>query len=276
MSQPNEWSYSASDETPGARTRRRPVVIAVAAVIAVLVVALVTWLVWPNPAPTAPTEAAADDGPKPMLNEKPPTVIENGIEPRTLYPPGYVDFDSSKYESSRDSSYVPGSKYDTTSNPAGCEKDPLFEDRYGSILDDEDPDKYDRYPVSLLMYPVDDPGGNKEDTRGFNLAVWPAKNTDNLDTYRQWYEKCRGAKVTTTVSKDGVVSKQETRTQDESVIAAPSSQAADSFALARPDRDVCELYGLIRGMMVSVTCPPAQKAAGVQLWRTVIHRITDI
>ena len=82
--------------------------------------------------------------------------------------------------------------------------------------------------------------------------------------------------ITTTVTKFGQVVDRTTRTQELGYTDAPASVADDSLALTREGRELCHFYGLTRGMIVSVECPPTQADAGAQLFRTVVQRIRDI
>jgi hypothetical protein len=268
---PGGWSYTAP-AAPRRRISRRIVVIA-AIVVVVLVAGLVTWLVWPS----KPSQAADADTPvikKSMLNDKPPTVILNGLDFRSLYPPGYVDFDSSK---SGDSGvdYDPDADYDTKTEPEGCEYDPLFA-RMLNFINPKDADEYDRYPIHLLMYPVDDPGGAKEDSRGFSVQISPSEDPTSLNYLRDWAKRCNGAKETTTTTKNGQVIKQETSTRDVGYTEAPASDAADGLERTSKGKPSCDFVGLVRGMVVEVSCPPNQRDAGVNLYRTVIRRIGEL
>jgi hypothetical protein len=240
--------------------------------VVLLVAALVTWLVWPADPPPA-DDAEAPVIKKTMLNDKPPTVILNGLDFRSLYPPGYVDFDSSK--SGDDGvDYDPDADYDTKTEPDGCAYDPLL----AKILkfDDEDPEKYDRYPINMLMYPVDDPGGAKEDARGFSIQISPSEDPTSLNYLRDWANRCNGAKETVTTTKNGQVIKQETSTLNVGYTEAPASDATDALEQTSKGKDSCNFVGLIRGMVVQVSCPPNQRDAGINLYRTVIRRIGEI
>ncbi|WP_141564481.1 hypothetical protein [Mycolicibacterium palauense] len=269
------WSY-AGDPTPGpgGPRRRRRWLVAAAAVVVVLLAALVGWLVWPHPA--GPQDSAKSVAQRPMLNDQPPTVILNNLDFRSLYPPGYVDWDMSKKTTGGpdDIGYDPDAHYETTSSPTGCARDPLFEAEHD--FEHKDPDRYQRYPILLLMYPVDDPGGNAEDTRGFFVSVYPAPDPTSLESFRQWYSRCHGAKVTVTVTKDGQVIRESTSTEDTVLTEAPVSEAQDSFAREQPDQASCNYVGLVRGLIVEVSCPPTQRDAGAELYRTVIGRINAI
>jgi hypothetical protein len=141
MSAPSGWSYSATpDEAGPRRISRRTIVIAVAVVV-VLIAGLLTWLLWPKATPTNQGEVVTTQ--KPLLNDKPPTVILNGLQRRSLYPPGYIDYDPSKSGPS-DFVYDPDRDYEDTSSSPGCEDDPLTELQYD--FDNKDPEHYNRYP----------------------------------------------------------------------------------------------------------------------------------
>lgn len=276
---PDQWSYSAPPGAARARklSRRTIVVGSVGvAVVVLLAVALVAWLAWPRTAPI--DQADAPDTDRPLLSDKPPTMILNAIDFDSLYPPGYTEFDYTKMDRGTDSSYDPDRKYTFSSDPAGCtsDDDPMYNAKYDFGSDDKDPERYKDSRISRLMYPVDDPGGNKEDSQSFSLTVFVSRDPTSLDFSRQWYERCKGAKVTTVVSKNGQVIETKTRTLDHLVTAAPESAADDSFALTTTETEECDYYGLVRGMIVNVTCPPAQKDAGAQLFRKVIIGLQEV
>ena len=201
MTEPSGWSYStAPDETGRRPISRRTIVIAVAVVV-VLIAGLLTWLLWPKSTPTNQGEVVTTQ--KPLLSDKPPTVILNGLQRRSLYPPGYIDYDPSK-DTGSGYEYDPDRDYEDNVVAArlrGRSPRSTFEFDF----DNEDPDRYDRYPLIEIMYPVDDPGGSKEDSAGFFVSIFPAKNPTSLDEFRQWYDRCHGAQVTTTVTKFGQV-----------------------------------------------------------------------
>ena len=271
MTEPSGWSYAtASDEAGPRRISRRTIVIAVAVVV-VLIAGLLTWLLWPKSTPTNQGEVVTTQ--KPLLSDKPPTVILNGLQRRSLYPPGYIDYDPSKTTSSG-YEYDPDREYEEASSPPGCENDPLFDLEHD--FNNEAPDRYGRYPLIEIMYPVDDPGGSKEDSPGFFVSIFPAKNPTSLDEFRQWYDRCHGAQVTTTVTKFGQVIDQSTRTNDIGYTDAPESGADDSFTKTKEGQPLCSFVGLTRGMIVEVRCPESQVEAGTQLFRTVVQRIKDI
>jgi hypothetical protein len=269
---PGEWSYSAAPPAAGRRRTSRWMIVAAVAVAVLLIAPLVTWLAWPS----TPSQDQADaaSAPKPLLNDKPPTMILNGLQKRSLYPPGYIDYDPSKDTSDSDFEYDPERDYETTSSPPGCEESPLNALQYD--FDNTDPERYGRYPITEVMYPVDDPGGSKEDSPGFYVSIYPAKNPTTLDEFRQWYERCQNAQVTTTVTKHGQVIEQTTSTQDVGYTDAPISAADDSFALTKAGKDICTFIGLVRGMIVDVSCRTSQEEAGAQLFRTVVQRVHDI
>ncbi|OBJ95378.1 hypothetical protein [Mycolicibacterium fortuitum] len=276
---PDPWSYSAVPGTarPRKLSRRALTLGGIGIAVALLlVVALVTWLAWPQSAPVE--QADNPQASKPLLSDKPPTMILNAIDFDSLYPPGYTEFDSKKMDRRSDYEYDPDRKYDSTSQPPGCtsEDDPIYDAKWDFGTDDKDPERYKNARISRLMYPVDDPGGNKEDSQSFSLTVFVSKDPTSLDFGRQWYERCQGAKITTTVSKNGQVIKTETDTLNHVVTAAPESAADDSFALTTTDKETCDYYGLVRGMIVNVMCPPAQKDAGAQLFRKVIIGLQEV
>jgi hypothetical protein len=266
---PGAWSYAAASGSSGARRVPRRTLIFAIVVAVVLIAGLVTWLAWPKTESANQPELSA---PKPLLNDKPPTVILNGIQKRSLYPPGYIDYDPTKNTEEYD--YDPDRDYQTTSSPPGCEDDPLLDLQFD--FDNEDPERYSSYPITEIMYPVDDPGGNKTGSRGFSFSIYPAKNPANLDEFRQWYDRCRGAQVTTTVTKHGQVIEQTTSPNDIGYTDAPASAADDSFGMTKDGKDLCSYVGLVRGMIVDVSCPDGQAEAGAELFRTVIQRMKDI
>lgn len=266
---PSAWSYASAPGSSGARRRPRRAIIIAAAAVIVLIAGLVSWLAWPKPQAGSQPEVSA---PKPLLNDKPPTVILNGIQKRSLYPPGYIDYDPTKNTEHYD--YDPDRDYQTTSSPPGCEDDPLSGLQYD--FKNENPERYSSYPITEIMYPVDDPGGNKEDSRGFYISIYPAKNPANLDEFRHWYDRCRGAQVTTTVTKHGQVIEQTTSQEKMGYTDAPTSAADDSFGMTKDGKDLCSYIGLVRGMIVDVSCPDGQADAGAELFRTVIQRVKDI
>ncbi|AMO63630.1 Uncharacterised protein [Mycolicibacterium phlei] len=269
MTQPtNTWSYQ--ETTVPVRRRRRTVV--VAAVVLALTAGLVAWLAWP--AQRADEDRAETPVIKELLNDKPPTMILNALNYRTLYPPGYVDYDWSKRES-KPADYDRDREYESTSAPPDCEGNPLFDAEFDLFLGRFADDAYE-YPIHLWMFPVDDPGGNADDARGFSVSIFPAPNPASLSEFKEWFDRCRGATITTTVTKFGQVVDRTTRTQELGYTDAPASVADDSLALTREGRELCHFYGLTRGMIVSVECPPTQADAGAQLFRTVVQRIRDI
>lgn len=271
MSAPSGWSYSATPAQAGPRRiARRTIVIAVAAVV-VLIAGLLTWLLWPKSTQVDQGEVVTTQ--KPLLNDKPPTVILNGLQRRSLYPPGYIDYDPSKSTGSG-YEYDPDREYEETSSPPGCENDPLFDLEHD--FNNKAPDRYGRYPLIEVMYPVDDPGGNNEDNRGFFVSIFPATDPASLGEFRQWYDKCKNAQVTTTVTKFGQVIDQTTRTNSIGYTDAPESGADDSFTKTKDGEPLCNFVGLTRGMIVEVSCPETQMDAGTQLFRTVVQRIKDI
>jgi hypothetical protein len=271
---PPAWSYSTPRSAErGRRPSGRWIVLAVVAVLAFA--ALFTWLALP-PTVTHPSHAADSYGRKPSLADLPPTVFINALRPRSLYPPGYVDFDLSqgKQLGPEDIHYVPGANYALSSSPPGCEHDPLSDNEIDTT--NTDPERYHDYPVLLIMYPVDDAGGNKGNN-GFFLNVFPAKDPKGLSNFREYYSRCQGARITVTATKDGQVVYQNTDTIDNVILDAPNSAAEDSFVRGpTKDSQTYEYIGLIRGMIVTVQCPEAQKDAGVQLFRTALLRIWDI
>ena len=268
---PSAWSYSATPDQAGPRRISRHTIVIAVAVVVVLIAGLLTWLLWPKSTQVDQDEVVTTQ--KPLLNDKPPTVILNGLQRRSLYPPGYIDYDPSKNTSS-DYEYDPDRDYETTSSPPGCESDPLTDLQYD--FDNKDPERYNRYPITEVMYPVDDPGGSKEDSPGFYVSIYPAKNPASLDEFRQWYDRCLNAQVTTTVTKFGQVIDQTTRPNVLSYTNAPESGADDSFAMTKEGEPLCSYVGLTRGMIVDVSCPESQVEAGKQLFRTVVQRIKDI
>lgn len=209
MTQPSGWSYSTAPDDSGRRPiSRRTIVIAVAVVI-VLIAGLLTWLLWPKSAPLDQPDAASAQ--KPLLNDEPPTLILNGLQKRSLYPPGYIDYDPSK-DTGSGYEYDPDRDYETTSSPPGCEDDPLNDLQYD--FDNKNPEHYNRHPITEVMYPVDDPGGSKEDSPG-------------------WYDRCHGAQVSTTVTKFGQVIDQTTRTNEIGYTDAPESGARPGIGRRR-------------------------------------------
>jgi hypothetical protein len=274
---PPPWSYA----TPrGAADRRRPARrwILLAAVAVLAATGLLIWLALP-PTVTHPSHAGDSYARKPSLADLPPTVFINALHPRSLYPPGYVDFDMSQGKqqlSPEDIHYVPGADYTLSSSPPGCEHNPLSDTKIDTT--DTDPERYRGYPVLFIMYPVDDPGGNKGDN-GFFLNVFPANDPKGLDKFRDYFKRCQGALISLTVTKDGQVVYQHTDPDpiDNVILDAPSSAAEDSF-LEGPTKDsqTYEYVGLIRGMVVTVQCPVTQKDAGLQLFRTTLLRIWDM
>jgi hypothetical protein len=266
---PSAWSF-ATPPRGMRRVSRRALVFAVVAVV-VLIAGLITWLVWPQDTPQSDADAPVIN--KTLLNDKPPTTILNALDYRSLYPPGYVDYDYSKSEGSEPLDL--DRDYEESSTPPGCDDNPLFESQYSSILDIANPETYRGYPITLRMYPVDDPGGTKDDTRGFSVSISPAKNPANLDEFRQWFDRCENATITTTVTKFGQFIERTTETQELGYTDPPASTADDAFTLTKAGKDQCDFYGLTRGMMVEVECPPTQHDAGAQLFRTVIQRIQD-
>ncbi|MBP2454855.1 hypothetical protein [Mycolicibacterium lutetiense] len=276
---PNPWSYSvtAGDASPRKLSRRTMILSGVGiAVVVLLVAALVAWLAWPRSAPIE--QADTPEKGRPLLSDKPPTMILNAIDFNSLYPPGYTEFDHTKMDRGSGSSYDPDREYKSTSEPTGCtsDDDPIYDAKWDFVADDKDPERYRDSRISRLMYPVDDPGGNKEDTQSFSLTVFVSKDPTSLDFGRQWYERCKDAKITTVVSKHGQVIETKTRTLNHVVIAAPESAADDSFALTTTEKEKCDYYGLVRGMIVNVSCPPAQKDAGAQLFRKVIIGLQEV
>lgn len=272
---PLAWSYT----TPRSGTRlgrpaRRWILLAAAAVLAAA--GLLTWLALP-PTVTHPDHAGESYGRKPSLGDEPPTVILNALRFRSLYPPGYVDFDLSQQKlSPSDIHYVPGADYELSASPAECEHDPLSDNEHPPYTPDPKPEKYSRYPVLVIMYPVDDPGGNKGDN-GFYLSVFPANDPKGLDNFQTYYKRCQGAQITVTATKDGQVVYRSTDTIDNVILPAPSSAAEDAFVRGpTKDSQTYQYIGLIRGMIVSVQCPAAQKDAGAELFRTVLLRVWDI
>jgi hypothetical protein len=272
--EPNPWAYSETRTVarPRKLSRRTLAVSGVGvAVLVLLVVALVAWLAWPRSAPLNQADAPRES--RPLLSAKPPTTILNAIDFDSLYPPGYTEYDPAKRDPNSESSYDPDRDYETTSEPPGCtfEDDPINQAEYD--YDNEDPEKYQNSKIMRLMYPVDDPGGNDKSQAGgtgFSLVIYPSPDPASLDFARDWYQRCNGAKTTTTVTKHGQFVTKETDTVDKVVIDAPDSAADDSFALTRSDRAICDFYGLVRGMIVNVTCSPAQRDTGAQLWRNVV------
>jgi hypothetical protein len=269
-----EWSYA----TPrGAARRRRPnrrAILLAAGATMLAVAGLLIWLALPPN--TAPPGAANDSyARKSSLGDQPPTVILNALEPRSLYPPGYVDFDLAKQNSGPNNLPIDlNAHYDLSSSPPGCEHDPLSDTEYD--FNDKNPEEYGKYPVLLIMYPVDDPGGNKGDN-GFYLSVFPAKDSRSLSNFRDYYSRCQGAKVTLTVTKDGRVLQTMTDTINNVITAAPQSAAEDSFVRGpTKDSPSNQYVGLIRGMIVSTQCPVSQDDACVQLFRTALLRIWEI
>ncbi|MEV0669422.1 hypothetical protein [Mycobacterium sp. NPDC050441] len=281
---PNQWSYSAAPSAANPRKLSRRTIIAGSvglAVVVLLVVALVAWLAWPRSAPVEQADSPHDR--KPLLSDKPPTMILNAIDFNSLYPPGYTDYDSSKSVRQSDGTYDPDREYTETSSPPGCtwKDDPIETGKYDFTFNEKkDPERYEHARISRLMFPVDDPGGNKaqdgDDRTSFVLTVFPAKDPNSLDYARQWYERCQNAKTTTTVTKFGQVVETTTGTVDNMVTNAPESAADDSFAVTTSKKDVCDYYGLVRGMIVNVACPPIQKEAGAQLFRKVIIGLQEI
>ncbi|BBX16759.1 hypothetical protein CRI77_02785 [Mycolicibacterium duvalii] len=237
--------------------------------ILLLLGGLVTVVVWPETDP--PAVSAEPRFQTSSLRDKPPTVILNAIDVRSLYPLGYIDYDSSQaVREELDIDF--DADYQTTSEPDGCERDPLTEARYFS--DFTNPERYRRYPLTLLMFPVDDPGGNEEDSRAFGVSIFPSPTEGtSLDEVRAWYRRCAGAVVTTTVVKNGQVLRQSSHTNDAVVVDAPKYDADDTFSLATEDEDTCDFVGLVRGIIIDMYCPPAQKDAGAELFRTLIARI---
>lgn len=272
---PSRWSYAemSADQSSGSHRRASMKVVAVAALTVIVVVGAVVGLLKAQ----SPHQVESVASPaKPLLNDQPPSVILNGLQPRSLYPPGYVDFDAAK------STFGPGdirpedidltATYTTTSDPAGCDDDPVYQASRG---DDKDPLRYWRYPLLIIMYPVDDPGGNGDD-RGFTVDISPAPNTNDLNDFRKWYTRCANATITLTRSKDGAVIRQDSSVQEQVLVPPPKSNATDSVARTRAGKNDCDYIGLARGMLIEVTCPTSQKEAGAGLFRTVIDRINAI
>ena len=81
VSAPSGWSYTTPVEAGPRRISRRTILIAVAVVV-VLIAGLLTWLLWPKSAPKDQGEVVTTQ--KPLLNDKPPTVILNGLQRRSL------------------------------------------------------------------------------------------------------------------------------------------------------------------------------------------------
>lgn len=270
---PDPWSYGAApNTTKRVRVSRRAIWIAIAVVAIVSVVAgALVWSARPKPPQQAQTDLSFAN--KPMLNDKPPTLIKSAIQPRSLYPPGYVDFDESKADPNRGqppAGYDKDAQHTKTSNPPGCEDNPLLEDEFN--FNGSDPDRYAGYPVFLIINPVDD-AGTLGAGKGFSVSVYPAKDPKSLSTLRDWFTRCKDAQITRTTTKDGRVIDTSTTPMGEYLVDAPSSVASDSFARNFKDRDICDYYGLVRGLIVNVTCPPNEKEAGAQLFRTVVLRL---
>ena len=267
MSTP-DWNFSAAP-TPRRRPRRRGTLLLACLGILALTVGLVTLVVWPDThAPAADQEQSY---PTSSLREKPPTVILNAIDLRSLYPPGYIDYDFT--QAVRDERPIDvDADYQVTSAPSGCERDPLTDAK--NFTDFRDPDRYRRYPLTLLMFPVDDPGGNQEDSRAYGVSIFPSPDdATNLDEVRDWYRRCEGAVVTTTVVKNGQVLRQSSDVNGSVVVEAPKFDADDAFSVAIKDKDTCDFVGLVRGIIVDMYCPPDQKDAGAELFRTLVARI---
>lgn len=267
---PTGWSF-AEPPRRQATDRSREVWIGVAAAVVVAAAALVAWLIWPTPPAQAPPPNPVA---RPLLSNQPPTVILNALDYRSLYPPGYVDFDSSRSD-------LPGpeelgidmaSQYTTSSQPPGCTDDPMSEAQYG--FETQDPERYQRYPLTMMMYPVDDPGGIADDS-GFHLSIFPSPDPESLEVFRDFYRRCLGAQITVTQTKDGRILRETTDTMRNVVTDAPPSNAVDSFGLTQGETG-CGYVGLTRGMIVDVQCPTNQPDAGLSLFRNVIDRINAI
>ena len=267
------WSFEAPTTRAPRRIAKRWLIIG--GVIALVVVLLGGTMLWAaKPEPITPATPRFEIVDKPLLSDEPPTVIKNGIKPRTLYQPGYTDTDYSK--STLNLNIDPAKDYDKTVTPPECGKDPLEQIEHN--LDRRDTTRYERYPVDLSMYPVDDPGGNADGSGVFLVSVFPAEDPVSLRVFREWFTRCQSAQVTYTVSQNGQVIESTTEPFEQSLADAPSSMASDSFAVTQRDdpEDSCDYYGLVRGMIVNVLCSKSVKDAGVELFRTVVRRVYDI
>lgn len=270
---PVAWSFTEPQpNSESGKPRRTLLKIIVGAVVVVVIAVLVAWLVWPSPTAEPPT--SSNPAARPVLNDQPPTVFLNALDFRSLYPPGYVDFDPGQSDFGPDDIGLDMAiEYTSTSEPPGCTDDPLFEATHD--FGSNDPDRYRLYPLLILMYPVDDPGGNEADS-GFSISIAPATNTSSLSEFRDYYARCLGAHVIMTQTKDGRVIKEESATRTTFTTDAPASGAVDSFSLGVDGEEICEFVGLARGMIIQVRCPTTQRDAGINLFRTVVDRVNAI
>ncbi|TMS50860.1 hypothetical protein [Mycobacterium sp. DBP42] len=239
--------------------------------VLLMVIALVMWLLWPRSVPVDQTDARWEA--KPLLSDKPPTMVLNAIDFDSLYPPGYTEYDPKKRTRPSTYHYDPDAEDEFTSEPPGCTRDP-FTRNTDIGLSNDDPELYNYAAISRTMYPVDDPGGNDEQSSFFALTVFVSDDPTSLDYAKQWYERCAGGKVTWTTTKGGQVIETGTRALEHAVVAPPESTTKDSFALS--SRKELSYYALVRGLVVQVDCPPEQKDVGAQLWRTVIIGLQKI
>lgn len=270
---PDAWSFSEPAASRRGLSRRAILIVGIVVAVGLLVSGLMVWL--SRPVPVAAQKPRFEVVDKPLLNDEPPTVIKNAIEPRTLYPPGYTDRDFNK-SGPVDLGLDPTKKYERTVSPPECEKDPL--DQVENNLDRKDTERYERYPVDFSMYPVDDPGGKDDDSGVFLISIFPAQDPNSLGALRNWFSQCQSAQVTRTVTQDGRVVETTTEPFPKELTDAPHSVSSDSFTVTRKDKpqDSCNYYGLVRGMIVHVLCSPAQKDAGADLFRTLVQRVYDI
>lgn len=276
MSAPAPWSYGPGETVEPERNPRRWLRLAVvAAVVLALALALLFWAARPTAAVGGPQlEGRPPAAAQTPLNTKPPTVILNALDVRSLYPPGYVDFDSSqrapKADDIKPEDINLSWTYTSKSVPPECGKDPFFREWKGFR-----PGHYDDFPIRLLMFPASDPGGNAEGNTGYYITILPLEDGATFDSVKHWYATCDKATVSTVATdKDGRVMREfGSSTYDFVIGDAPSSDADDAFFLGDRADKACQFIGVVRGMLVSVDCPTTQREAGAQLFRTVMSRI---
>jgi hypothetical protein len=266
---PEKWSYAAApDALRPWRVNRGKILLAIVGVL-VAATGLLTWLALPRG--VAPGPASMSYQRKPSLVDKPPTLIVNALQVRSLYPPGYTDYKPKPLDDHQ-SPYV-GAKRDVTSDPPGCEHDPAVSD--SSVFTSA---MYRVWPLLYIMYRVDDPSGDRSgNDDGIYLSIYPTKDgSGQIDKWRQWYRKCGSAQMAVLVSKDGNILKEETYARDHVIIDTPRTPADDSLGVTDKEETRYTYYGSIRGMIVSLKFPPTQKDTCAALFRTVMLRIQEI